>query len=80
VSFGEHELKGLNRPEQVFELVGSDASLVELGRSEEARRELDVVLELRPDFTTDFLALYTFDVPADRQRFVDALRAAGLER
>jgi adenylate cyclase len=56
------------------------ASLVELGRSDEARRELDVLLELRPDFTTDFLALYTFDVPKDRQRFVDSLRSAGLER
>ena len=55
------------------------AALVELGRIGEARHELELLLEIRPDFSADFLKLYTFDVPTDRQRFIDALQTAGLK-
>ncbi len=55
------------------------ASLAELGEVEAAARELETILEIRPDFAPSFLDLYTFNDEADRERIVAGLRSAGLE-
>lgn len=63
----------------LFGRVVLTASLAEMGRIDEAREEMAVILSIQPDFSPAFLDLYTFSNEADRRRLVDGLRAAGLE-
>ena len=54
------------------------ASLSEMGDADSAQKELGLILELRPEFSTALLDLYTFKKGSDRQRLIDGLHAAGL--
>jgi TolB-like protein/Flp pilus assembly protein TadD len=55
------------------------ASLAQLGRIEEARRVLEDVLSMTPGLTATLLRNIThFKNPADFDRYIDALRKAGL--
>jgi adenylate cyclase len=55
------------------------ASLAQLGRIEEARRAMEDVLSMTPGLTATLLRNIThFKNPADFDRYIDALRKAGL--
>jgi len=51
-----------------------------LGRNEEARSEAAEVLRIQPNFSVEYIGkTLPFKNPADRDRFVEALRKAGLK-
>jgi hypothetical protein len=53
------------------------AALAHEGRTDEAQEELEVMLEIKPDFSTDLLEWYPIrDI--DRRLLYDGLHAAGL--
>ncbi len=56
------------------------AALAEMGRLDEARTELQVLLNIRPDFTPTLLDGYPFTDATnhDRERLIAGLRVAGL--
>jgi len=56
------------------------ASLEAAGRSDEARAELEELKKIQPTLSLDYInTTYPFKSDADRERFVNALRNAGLE-
>ena len=60
----------------LFGRVMRTASLVKRGRVEDAREEMQTILEIDPEFTSARLARYA---DAVRNSLIDALKAAGLE-
>jgi adenylate cyclase len=85
--FGGHEQDALRTLEQVlaanprltFARVLRIAALVALQRGNEAKAEATVVLSDRPDFSVErFAATQPFRDAAQRKRYLEALRAAGL--
>ena len=55
------------------------AVLAELGHSEAARQAASELLELQPEFNRDYIeTTYPFQSAEERERFIGALRAAGL--
>ena len=60
----------------LFGRVMRTASLVKRGRVEDAREEMQTILEIDPEFTSARLARYADTV---RNSLIDALKAAGLE-
>jgi adenylate cyclase len=52
-------------------------ALVQLGQEDEAKAELGILLEIDPDFSTEYLARYTL-TEAQREMFVSSLERAGL--
>lgn len=51
----------------------------ETGRRDDARREVEALLKLDPDYTLRRLhAFATYRDPAESERLISALRAAGL--
>jgi len=56
------------------------SALGHLDREDEARQSLQKLLEMRPDFTLGFAAeKRPFKLAADRERYLEGLRRAGLE-
>jgi tetratricopeptide (TPR) repeat protein len=62
----------------LFGRVVLTAALAEMGAIEEARKELQTMLGIHPDFTPALLDPYTFSNEADRERLIAGLRMAGL--
>jgi hypothetical protein len=52
-------------------------ALVQLGREEEAMAELATLLEIDPDFSSEYLARYTL-TDQQREMFIASLEKAGL--
>ncbi len=51
----------------------------EMGRAEEARKEVEALLKLDPDYTLRRLKVFaTYSDPAESERIISALRKAGL--
>ncbi len=55
------------------------AALAEMGATEDAREEFQMMLRIRPDFTASRLDAYTFSNEAHWQRLIAGLRIAGLK-
>jgi TolB-like protein/class 3 adenylate cyclase len=62
-----------------FGKAGLIMSYVELGREEEARAEVKEILKLKPDYSLEFpRKTYPFKDPAHIERWISALRKAGV--
>jgi adenylate cyclase len=68
------------QPTFLFAHLGLAASYAPLGKNEEAHDEATEVLKIDPEFSLEHLAkTYPFKNKADTDRYVDALRKAGLK-
>ena len=54
------------------------ATYVRLGRLDEARAEVAIMLENEPDYTLENYKVWPFKTEAQREHWVDALREAGV--
>jgi len=74
-------LKEANRIRPKFELIYMElaATYIHLDREEEARAAADELLKMDPKFSVERLASFmAYKNPADQERYVEALRKAGL--
>lgn len=55
------------------------ASLVDLGRLDEAKAEMEAILDIAPDFDSHRFDGYTFRFEKDRQHLIENLKTAGME-
>ncbi len=61
----------------LFGRVVHTGTLAQMDEIEEARKELQAMLGIHPDFTPALLGPYTFSNEAARERLISALRMAG---
>ncbi len=73
--------KALDRsPKYELAQIGLTASYSSAGREEEARAQAGEVLRINPKFTIEHVAkTIPYKNPVDKERFIDALRKAGLK-